>query len=77
MHYTIVVKAPRGHLRRQCRRDYDGRYILFEGVKPRREVMELARRASDFAESVHVVWSSKRNLSKGWRLAGSQLGAAT
>jgi hypothetical protein len=67
MHYTIVVKAPRGHLRRQCRLTEDGRYILFEGVKPRREVMELARRASNFAESVHVVWSSERSLSRGWR----------
>ena len=68
MHYTIVVKAPRGHLRRQCRLTDDGRYILFEGVKPRRDVMELARRASDFSESVHVVWNSEKTLSRGWRL---------
>ena len=68
MHYTIIVKAPRGHLRRQCRLTDDGRYILFEGVRPRRDVMEMARRASDFAESVHVVWNSEKTFSKGWRL---------
>ena len=76
MHYTIIVRAPRGHLRRQCRRTEDGRYILFEGVKPRRDVMELARRASDFAESVHVVWNSERTFSRGWKLAPMSFGPA-
>ena len=69
MNYTIIVKAPRGHLRQQCRLTDDGRYILFEGVKARRDVMEMARRASDFADSVHVVWNSGRTFAKGWKLA--------
>ena len=69
MHYTIIVKAPRGHLRRQCKRTEDGRYILFEGVRARRDVMEMARRASDFAESVHVVWNSEKTFSRGWKLS--------
>ncbi len=76
MYYTIVVKAPRGNLLRECRLTEDGRYILFEGVKPRRDVMEIARRASDFADSVHVVWTSAQALSSGWRRAGSRAGTA-
>jgi hypothetical protein len=76
MNYTIIVKAPRGHLRRQCRRTSDGRYIFFEGVRSRREVMEMARRAADFAESVHVVWNSTRTLSRGWRLTPSAMNQA-
>ncbi|MBT8399386.1 MAG: hypothetical protein KJO98_02820 [Rhodothermia bacterium] len=66
MLYTIYVNKPHRSIREQCRETSDGRFILFDGEGSRREVMEMARKAADHADSVNVVWRSNRVFSRSW-----------